>query len=600
MRIGYKLISGYVLIAALSGVTMYLANRSYQQIDRTFDRLSADTIPEIEALEELKLAGLRIIASTSEHALIEAESKGDDHPDSTQATTERDLISSGVENYNNAFARYKALVDQNSDEQAFQQDIKKYGADLIRIGADLVDSKRQGMAGPEVLEKKEEFEQAEQKFLAVANEALIFQHAQLDGQNEVMHSTIATSKSLTLIVFCTTLGFSLAIGFYSSRSISRPVNQLKNATREIGKGKLDTRIDIRSSDEIGELAAGFNKMTADLRQSQVEILAAKNFVDNIINSMTDLLIVTNVDGNITRTNSAATTLLGYETNALVGKPLETILKTKGTTHGGDLRALESVGSVESRCKRADDGEIPVLFSASIIRDLQDDDLGFVCIAQDITDLKEVENELRTSLNEKEVLLKEIHHRVKNNLQVISSLLNLQARHLKDPEAQIVFRESQDRVKSMALIHETLYQSKDFSKIKFDEYIQKLIAYISRSYKVTPQSVKIDHAIGDIALDIDSAVPCGLLINELVSNALKHAFPEGRKGKVTVVLDCIENDYRLIVSDDGVGFAAKTEIGKSNSLGLKLVASLTDQLGGQLELCHAVGTKFTITFPKATN
>jgi PAS domain S-box-containing protein len=599
MRIGYKLISGYVLIAALSGVTMYLANRSYHQIDRTFDALSSDSIPEIEALEELKIAALRIVASTSEHALIEAESKGDDH-DSTQATTERDLISSGVENYNNALVKYEPLVDQNSREREDQQKIRKCGGDLIRISLELVNSKRQGMAGSEVLEKKEEFEQAEQKFLAVVNEALVFQHAQLDEKTEMMHSTIATSKSLTLIVFCLTLGFSLAIGLYISRSISRPVNQLKDASREIGKGKLDTRIDIRSNDEIGELAASFNKMTADLRQSQLEILATKHFVDNIIRSMTDLLIVTDVDGNITRTNTAATTLLGYQANALVGKALETILETKGTTHGGDLRAIESTGSVESRCKRADDSEIPVLFSASIIRDLQGHDLGFVCIAQDITELKEVENELRISLNEKEVLLKEIHHRVKNNLQVISSLLNLQARHLKDPEAQIVFRESQDRVKSMGLIHETLYQSKDFSKIKFDEYIQKLIAYISRSYKVTPHSVKIDHAIGDIALGIDSAVPCGLLINELVSNALKHAFPEGRKGKVTVALDCIENDYRLIVSDDGVGFAAKTEIGKSNSLGLKLVASLTDQLGGQLELCHAVGTKFTITFPKATN
>lgn len=586
---------GYVLIAALSGVTMYLANGSYYKTDRTFDDLSSEIVPEIEALEELKLAALRIIASTSEHALIEAESTGSNH-DSAQATTELDLISSGVENYNNALIKYDPFVDQNSRDREDQQKIKTSGADLIRLSAELVDSKQHGMAGAEVLEKKEEFEQAETKFLAATDEALAYQHVKLDEKNEVMHSTIATSKSLTLIVFSLTLVLSLTIGLYISRSISRPVSQLTDASREIGKGKLDTRIDIRSNDEIGELAAAFNKMTANLRQSQVEILAAKNFVDNIISSMTDLLIVTDVDGHITRTNSAATTLLGYDGNALVGTALEDILATKGTTQRVDLRVIESAGSVESRCKRVDGSEIPVLFSASIIHDLQGRDLGFVCVAQDITKLKEAEHQIRSSLNEKEMLLKEIHHRVKNNMQVISSLLSLQAKQIKDEQARAIFKDSQNRVKSMALIHESLYQTDDLSHIDFAEYLRKLVNHISRSYQMQTEAIKMKVNVGDIALGVDTAVPCGLIINELITNSLKYAFPAGTAGEILIDLSASDGGYKLTLSDNGIGLPKELDIENAKTLGLKLVRTLTEQLRGQLSHSNGCGTKFEITFP----
>jgi len=358
MRIGYRLVLGYVLIAALSGVTMYLANRSYHQIDRIFEDLSSDTVPEIEALESLKLEALRIIASTSEYALIEEEEadKGEDRV-SRQASTEREQISSSIENYDKAFAKYDAFVDQNAAwERDSRREIQLCGADLIRLSAELINIKRKGLSGEEAIEKKEEFENAETKFLAAVDQAMTALHAQLYKEDGTMHATISTSKSLTLIVYFFTLSLSLTIGLYISRSISRPVNQLRDASREIGKGKLDTQINIRSNDEIGELAAAFNKMTADLRQSHIEILAAKNFVDNIIGSMTDLLIVTNMDGDITRVNSAVNALLGYEDEALLGASLRTVLakRTREVINNAhDLRAIESAGSAELTCRRAD-------------------------------------------------------------------------------------------------------------------------------------------------------------------------------------------------------------------------------------------------------
>lgn len=597
MRIGYKLLLGYVLIAALGGVTMYLANRSYYKIEGTFDEMSSDSIPEIEALEELKLAALRIVASTSEYALIEAESTHTGNG-SAQAETERNLITSGVENYNRAIARYEPLVDDKPREQEVLREIKRCGADLARLSAELVDEKRLGSDGDEVLEKKEEFEQTEEKFLAVANEALASEHVQLDEDTEAMFSTITTSKSLTLIVYSLTLGLSLAIGVYISRSISRPINQLKDVTREISKGKLDTRIAIRSNDEIGELADDFNRMTSNLRQSRVEILAAKNFVDNIIGSMTELLIVTDMGGNVTRTNGAAATLLGYGGDALVGTGIENILaqRTVSSVRGVDLRAIESAGSVELGCRRADGREIPVLFSASVLTDPDGQDLGFVCIARDITKLKDAENQMRASLNEKEVLLKEIHHRVKNNMQVISSLLNLQGKQIRDEQARSIFHDSQNRVKSMALIHESLYQTDDLSHIDFAEYLRKLITHISRSYQTQAENIKMKVNIGDIALGVDMAVPCGLIINELISNSLKHAFPAGRGGEILIDLTARDGGYKLTLSDDGIGLPKDLDIERAKSLGLKLVRTLTEQLRGEFSCTNGHGTKFEISFP----
>lgn len=597
MRIGYKLLLGYVLIAALGGVTMYLADGSYYKIEGAFHEMSSDNIPEIEALEELKLAALRIVASTSEYALITAETNHTGNG-SAQAETERNLITSGAENYNRAVAKYAPLVDDDPREHESLREIKRCGADLLRLSAELVDEKRLGSDGDEVLEKKEEFEQAEEKFLAVANDALASEHVQLDASTEAMASTIATSKSLTLIVYSLTLAMSLAIGVCISRSISRRVNQLKDATREISKGKLDTQISIRSNDEIGELATAFNLMTSNLRQSRVEILAAKNFVDNIIGSMTELLIVTDVGGNVTRMNDAAATMLGYGADALIGTDIESILARRAdeTVRGVDLRAIEPADSVELSCRRADGREIPVLFSASALTDPDGQDIGFVCIARDITKLKDAENQMRVSLNEKEVLLKEIHHRVKNNMQVISSLLNLQGKQIKDEQARSIFQDSQNRVKSMALIHESLYQTDELSHIDVAEYLRKLITHISRSYQTQAENVRMRVNIGDIALGVDTAVPCGLIINELISNSLKHAFPSGRGGEILIDLTAVGGGYKLTLSDDGIGLPKDLDIERAKSLGLKLVRTLTEQLRGEFSCTNGHGTKFEISFP----
>ncbi len=228
---------------------------------------------------------------------------------------------------------------------------------------------------------------------------------------------------------------------------------------------------------------------------------------------------------------------------------------------------------------------------------------------EINERLRVEEQIKASLKEKELLLKEIHHRVKNNLQVISSLLSLQSKNIQDPSALELFRESQNRIRSMALIHEKLYRSDDLAGIDFGEYVRSLSAFLVRSYRANSGPVALKVNANDIFLGIDSAVPCGLIINELVSNALKHAFPQtgnntgepvgpvGKENEIRVELGAdADRQVTLIVGDNGIGFPQDLDFRNTESLGMQLVTTLTNQLNGSLELDSNDGTQFTIRFP----
>jgi len=226
------------------------------------------------------------------------------------------------------------------------------------------------------------------------------------------------------------------------------------------------------------------------------------------------------------------------------------------------------------------------------------------LRKEIAERKKAEKHLKESLKEKEVLLKEIHHRVKNNLQVVSSLLYLQSEHINEQQKGHineqqnldVLKESQDRVRSMALVHEKLYQSQDLARINFPEYVRKLTAHLFQSYEANLTSITPSTDVDDVSLDIDMAIPCGLLINELISNSLKHAFPDGRKGEVKIDFHSDERGtYTLTVSDNGIGFPADLDFRNTESMGLRLVMTLTKQLEGEIQLDKNHGTTFKIMF-----
>lgn len=253
------------------------------------------------------------------------------------------------------------------------------------------------------------------------------------------------------------------------------------------------------------------------------------------------------------------------------------IEEKIMTHDGQVKDIEV-------------GDAPIIYNGQ--RAVQ-------IVARDVTERKKLEEDLKNSLKEKDLMMKEIHHRVKNNLMVIQSLLSLQSRYIKDRAARDIFKDSQNRAKSMAMIHESLYQSSDLKRIEFSEYIKTLAKNLFYSYAADPSRVKMDINVDEVMLDINIAIPLGLILTELISNCLKYAFPGDKIGKIKVDFHSYEDNgtnwFRLRVSDNGVGLPEGFNPRKSDSLGLMLVYSLSEQIKATVKLDTADGTTFDISF-----
>ena len=285
------------------------------------------------------------------------------------------------------------------------------------------------------------------------------------------------------------------------------------------------------------------------------------------------------------------TLRAFNTNAFYIDPVERerqqlLLDSTGVVRGFETRVMCFDGSV-----------IWMRDTSRAVRDEPGNLLHYEGMIEDITEKKLADEQIRKSLAEKELLLKEIHHRVKNNLQVICSLLSLQSGYVTDRKALEMFNESQDRVRSMALVHERLYQSQDLARIDFADYVRSLVPQLVHAYGSSSGVVSIKVNVRDVLFGIDEAVACGLIINELVSNSLKHAFPGRRGGEVGVALDHKNREYVLTISDNGIGLPEDWHSRKTEGLGLQLVSTLTEQLGGSIEVKSGQGTEFRIRFPE---
>lgn len=319
----------------------------------------------------------------------------------------------------------------------------------------------------------------------------------------------------------------------------------------------------------------------------------------LIERSADGIILLDKRGVITFSSASAESILGYRPEELMGRSIFSILhpsEAKRYTYRFGRLTVEFDRSqaLLGRFLHKNgqwihiEGMVTNLFNNPSVN-------AFVANFRDVTGRISAEERLLRSLQEKEILLKEVHHRVKNNMQVISSLLNLQSSSMKDAAAVSVFRESQNRVKSMSLVHEILYQSQDLASVNFSAYVKQLVNSLQRSFGAKSAGVTIAVKVGAVALDMDEAIPCGLIINELVSNALKYAFPRKRSGTVTITMKQLRSSrVRLTVSDDGAGMAKQT--GPSVSLGLKLVRALTEQLHGTISIETASGTSVHIEFP----
>ena len=323
----------------------------------------------------------------------------------------------------------------------------------------------------------------------------------------------------------------------------------------------------------------------------------------IVESAMDVVITVDSGQNITLFNRAAERVFGYPAEIIIGQPLARLIPARfRTDHRRQVAGFGATG-VTSRAMnrlntvfglRADGGEFPAEASISQIEIAGEK--FYTVILRDVTQRKAAEEQPRSALAQKEVLLKEIYHRVKNNLQVVSSLLNLQGRGVADEATRRLLQESSNRVKSMALVHEQLYRSRDLSNIRFGEYARQLVEHLTQAHRPLSQTVPVRAVVAGIELGVETAIPCGLILNELISNAYKHGYGEGARGEIVLEAGRLDDGrVRLSVADDGRGLPENFDPMRTTSLGMRLVQTLVGQLEGELRHGSARGAWFEVVF-----
>jgi PAS domain S-box-containing protein len=353
----------------------------------------------------------------------------------------------------------------------------------------------------------------------------------------------------------------------------------------------------------------------ELKKTEIALRESEERFRTIVETAAEGIWELDSDFRITYANRRMTELLGYSREEMIGKPFAAFIDRQEIPDAIFRMERQQQGITdhfERKFRRKDGSLLCTFASVTPVFDCNGAFRGSFSMFSDITDRKRIEEELvslnrvleqrvheRTAqltnaLKDREILLREVHHRVKNNLQIIISLLNLQARYITDEKTLAAIRESQNRIRAMALVHERLYCSEEISSITFRDYVTFLVSSLFRFYGVDTRRVSPVISMEDLPIEIDMAIPLGLIMTELVSNSLKYAFPEGRKGEIHI-LGRREDDhsYRFIVRDNGVGIPQTVDWKNPDSLGLRLVHSLVTQLNGTIELDRSGGTTFSL-------
>lgn len=391
--------------------------------------------------------------------------------------------------------------------------------------------------------------------------------------------------------------FSFILGGYLTRQLAG----LTVASQQIAAGNLGYQLEVRGSDELAQTAQAFNTMSLEMASAYAQIQQRETFWHQTLNSTLDAIVVIDKQGIVLSFNAGAELMLGYHAEEVVSQNVSMLVPAPyQQAHDGYLRHYLETGeagiigkSRDFEIIRKDGKKLPINLRVTEME--TGGDPMFIGVIHDISERKEYERELTQSLEEKKTLLKEIHHRVKNNLMVVSSILEMQEDGDGDSELNRSLRVCQDRIGSMALIHEKLYQSTTLAEVDFASYLDELIDRLMATYHADSGKIHVIKDLTSAHLNVETATPLGLIVNELVANCLKHAFIEGAPGEIHIFCDQAEDGLlTLCVSDNGCGLPENFNLEQVESLGLQLVSLLSGQLDANIRIDQDNGTRICLT------
>lgn len=434
------------------------------------------------------------------------------------------------------------------------------------------------------------------------------------SRDRITRLAFQNSAAVILIAFCNIIAIFITTYVLSRRNIFKPLSRLEASVHAVTRGNLDAKIDAGSRDEIGTLAKAFDQMihhlkttTASKEELEREIRERRIAEEQSLmlgkvleKSANEIYIFDSESLQFVMVNQGARENIGYSMPEL---ETMTPLDVKPEFSEDGFRAMLKPLFMGTRTgirfktvhRRKDGSEYPIEAFLQLMRFKTR--VVFVAIIQDISERVATDQKMMASVREKEVLLREIHHRVKNNMQIIQSLLNLQMTKTDSPWLKLALQDSNNRIKSMALVHETLYQSQDLASLDIKKYIEHIINYLSRIYQEPDTRVEISLDMDEISFDLDRSIACGLIINELVTNSLKYAFKGRSRGRIRVGVKRDKDNARLVVADNGNGLPTALDLENIESLGLKLVRMLVeDQLDGSIDIRQGDELAFHIVLP----
>lgn len=527
MTIRSKLLASYLIVALLSGVGGLIGLGLTRSVDRKISLVANDTLPDLEILQDLRYAGLQVVASTMEYlVLVEKEREAKRPPSESKHHEEEEHIAAGATLFRTSIDRYWSLVKGEAEnDKRLAASIKERGEKLIGTSGEIVDLINAGASPRRLLEAMARFEADEMAYLAIVGDTLKHENRVFTQYRQSVHHSLASAKVEIALVSVLTFILAVACGHTISAGISRRLDRFRRAVQVIGWGDLTTRVDLSSRDELGDLATAFNAMTDDLHRSHTELLDARNYLDDIIHSLMDSLIVATPDGKIEQVNAATCTLLGYDSEP-VGLPLSAIIPDPPF----DELAEKGVISDQERFYLTKDGRrIAVVFSGVVMWNPDDTMRGIVCVGHDITRRKEAEDRLRCFAEE----LQQTNEELKNFTYIVSHDLRSPLVNIKGFAGELSYSldEMQERFERVA----ALLDEQDRNRINelFRSDIPDAIGFIASS--VNRMDALIDAVLKLSRLGHRELIPepidTALLANDILAS-LAHQL-EQRRASVTV-------------------------------------------------------------------